>query len=358
MNGDRPPEGPMGNPLMDEAALWFARMRGPEAERHRAAFEAWLARGALHRSAYNRAAEIFSMGKFLAGEQSASDQDRENPANTAPRPHFWRPALLAGFFVLMGLAWLIFIRPADTVFGNAAHIADTVSGGEQRTVELATGRADTRTERLADGSTVTLGPLSLLAVSYHSGQRTLRLERGRARFSVAHDRRPFVVHAGNGTVTALGTVFEVIVRPDSKVEVNLLNGRVDVAIPSAAPSRRQVKRLAPGQSIIFTAAISADVGAGQSPAAGTQEPAFDPGAGTGTQMREVHGARVADLIAEAHAASAIRIRLTDASIGEQRVSGRFRVTDPERLAERLAAMFDLTVDRSNPLVLVLRKRKP
>ena len=43
--------------LFEEAAAWFARMRGPDAEASRDEFEAWLARGALHRSAYNRAAD-------------------------------------------------------------------------------------------------------------------------------------------------------------------------------------------------------------------------------------------------------------------------------------------------------------
>ncbi len=43
--------------LWSEATLWFARMRSPEADALRPEFEAWLARGALHRRYYNRAAE-------------------------------------------------------------------------------------------------------------------------------------------------------------------------------------------------------------------------------------------------------------------------------------------------------------
>lgn len=34
--------------LRDEAAHWFARMRGPDAEPSRAAFETWLAADPLH----------------------------------------------------------------------------------------------------------------------------------------------------------------------------------------------------------------------------------------------------------------------------------------------------------------------
>ena len=60
---------PAEDQLLQEAAAWFARMRGPDAEASRDEFEAWLARGALHRRAYNRAAEIFAMGKVLGDNQ-------------------------------------------------------------------------------------------------------------------------------------------------------------------------------------------------------------------------------------------------------------------------------------------------
>lgn len=56
-----------GGRLRDEAAEWFAVMRGPDAEVRRAEFEAWLERQAIHREAYNRIAETFSLGKALKG---------------------------------------------------------------------------------------------------------------------------------------------------------------------------------------------------------------------------------------------------------------------------------------------------
>jgi transmembrane sensor len=41
-------------------------------------------------------------------------------------------------------------------------------------------------------------------------------------------------------------------------------------------------------------------------------------------------------------------------LGERRVSGRFRIDDTELLADRLAALFDLTVDRSKATAILLR----
>lgn len=56
------------NQLQREATEWFARMRGDEAERHRAGFERWLTRGAVHPSAYSRIANLYSDGKRVNSE--------------------------------------------------------------------------------------------------------------------------------------------------------------------------------------------------------------------------------------------------------------------------------------------------
>src|SRR3546814_19397737 len=88
-----------GNQLNREAIEWFARMRGDEAERHRASFERWLARGALHRSAYNRIANVYSEGKGVHWENLLPPQ----PARGAAK-HVWMVSI--GVAQLDGLvAW-------------------------------------------------------------------------------------------------------------------------------------------------------------------------------------------------------------------------------------------------------------
>lgn len=350
------------NGLIEEAALWFARMRGPEAEAHRIGFEAWLAGDARHRAAYNRSAEIFSMGKFLAEETRTTDADPRQVATCEAaaerRVLLWTPALLVGVCLVALFSWVILASPAGRLFGSADGVATKASNPLQQSIEFATGPMDQRTERLADGSTVKLGPLSLVTVSYDGGRRLLRLERGRARFEVAHDPRPFVVMAGNGSVTARGTVFEVTVRDDAKVEVLLLRGSVDVAVPSAPAASPRVTRMAPGQSLTFESPASAiDMASAGAP------PGAPPGAAGGSgatsadgNIREVDGVRVADLIGEANALGRVSIRLDDPQYGDRRISGRFRVADPVKLAERLAAIFDLAIDRSDPRVIVLRDK--
>src|SRR3546814_17926050 len=69
-------------------------------------------------------------------------------------------------------------------------------------------------------------------------QRALVLERGEVMFGVAHDsQRPFRVAAGNGTVTALGTRFQIRREP-AQVTVTLLDGRVPLERLDSGESRQ------------------------------------------------------------------------------------------------------------------------
>lgn len=47
--------------LYEEAAEWVEKMNGPGAEKYRSEHDAWLKRGALHPSAYDRANETYLM---------------------------------------------------------------------------------------------------------------------------------------------------------------------------------------------------------------------------------------------------------------------------------------------------------
>src|SRR3546814_18927211 len=67
------------------------------------------------------------------------------------------------------------------------------------------------------------------------------------------DNRPFVVAAGNGTITALGTSFDVGLARDERVTVQLFEGSVDVRVRRDLSAAETPVRLAPGQQLIFRA---------------------------------------------------------------------------------------------------------
>ncbi len=73
-----------------------------------------------------------------------------------------------------------------------------------------TATAELGSLTLPDGTEVRLAPESAIDNTFSPGQRSVRLLKGEAYFSVAHDpEHPFRVIAGNTTVTVLGTAFDV-----------------------------------------------------------------------------------------------------------------------------------------------------
>lgn len=89
---------------------------------------------------------------------------------------------------------------------------------------------------LPDGTSVTVVGGSSLKTHYSAGERHIFLKRGKAFFRVERDsRRPFVVHALDTKVTAIGTAF-VVHANDGVVEVAVTEGTVDVGRPQPVPS--------------------------------------------------------------------------------------------------------------------------
>jgi transmembrane sensor len=97
---------------------------------------------------------------------------------------------------------------------------------------------------LPDGTRAQLNAATRLHTDFRRGQRVVRLEQGEAYFSVVKDAaHPFRVETAGGTVTVLGTQFNVRLLPGGAVEVTLFEGGVDF-------ERAQTHvRLSPGQQI-------------------------------------------------------------------------------------------------------------
>ena len=119
-------------------------------------------------------------------------------------------ALAASVVLLAGLAaWL-------AIGYSQIQVLDTAIG-EQRRITL------------ADGSQLDLAPNSRVSTRFTLTRRDVRLEGGQAFFAVTHNAlRPFIVHAGSLTVTAVGTTFDVRIGPIGTV-VTVGEGRVNVA---------------------------------------------------------------------------------------------------------------------------------
>jgi transmembrane sensor len=139
-----------------------------------------------------------------------------NAAASPPaRRRRWAVAAVAAGIgaMALGVTWNLYRQKVETRFQTAI--------GEQAAVAL------------PDGSSFDLNTDSRIWVDYSQRQRVIRLERGEAFFKVAHDTaRPFWVRAGDYWVRAVGTAFNVYLRPTG-VEVTVSEGTVKVVNATA-----------------------------------------------------------------------------------------------------------------------------
>jgi transmembrane sensor len=332
--------------IRDEAAGWIVRLEGRETPRLRRKFEQWLAADPRHPGAYRRLTEQFDGAKILRGSQLYT-MPLERPRRTV-RNTIAASALAAAFATLLilwaGIAPLW--RDAGTHHAPVT-VASSDRIGAVHARRLIAPVAALGTVGLEDGSVVTLDAGSVIDVAFAVGARRITLQRGRVRFEVAHDRRPFTVYAGGGSVTARGTIFDVSIGRHGEVAVALLRGVVDVvpairrhSIVGPAPLRRLVA----GESAGY---LDGALRAGSS-AVPLDEPQWIAGA------VDFDNVSLGYLLDRGNQSAGTRIKVTDPLLKQLRVSGRFELADHHRLARNLAALYDLHVDSSDDAIVLSR----
>jgi len=183
---------------------WLRRKPGSLSRAEKAEFEAWLARSEANRAAFEDISEMCGHIVEMRPVQSARSSDQE-------KRRAWRlptAALVAASFALF------------VVFDDLSLFLRS---------DYSAGTGQTKRVTLEDGSHVELDAKSAISVGYAPGVRRLTLLEGEAWFEVALDpTRPFVVEAAGGTVTALGTAFDVAVEKE-QAQVTVTQHRVSIA---------------------------------------------------------------------------------------------------------------------------------
>ena len=319
--------------LQDQAAQWFARLldsQCPPAER--AAFERWRTADPKHAAAYRelellwkRSAEAVKDPALMAAANRAL---RRDPPTHARR--WWFPALAAGVALLVAAITLPrWLATPDDPVGTA----------------YATSAGQERSEQLADGSSVLLDTDSEVVVRYSARTRRVDLLRGRAQFSVQGNHAwPFVVHAGNGTVTAVGTQFQVRL-DNGATDVALLKGKLAIAAQSPDGQERNAS-LVGGQSLSFdergniTPVRTIDL---QQAQGWTQGKLF------------VHDWRLPQLLAEMNRYSTTKVAIGDPSLQNIHISGVFRTGDQQTFLAMLQQGWSIRAARAGDKRIVLSR---
>jgi len=275
-------------------------------------FEHWRTRSDANAEAWRRLAALdrrLEQARGTADIRRMCLKPHSRPAALAPR-HFGAVAAVL-LIAAVGGAVLALGLPAvpPAVEGRPAVIYRTAVG-EQQAVTL------------SDGSEITIDTDSVVRVPAWHARRTVRVERGRAFFHVAHDpAHPFVVSALGNAVTALGTRFAVGVDGD-RFDVKLVDGAVEVEVPAA----RRTERLHAGEMLEAR-------GARVSLAAG------DMAAATGWQSGRLtfEATPLADAVAEMNRYAQRKLRLAGPELAARQVSGTFRAGDVAAFAAALEA---------------------
>lgn len=207
----------------------------------------------------------------------------------------------------------------------------------------ATSTAEVRTIDLEDGTIVTLAAASAIAVSYTATERRISLLEGEALFQVRRDpERPFRVFTGEVRTTVVGTVFDVR-RARDDVTVGVQEGVVDVSVAAGGKWPGAGERLEAGE------VISID------PARTTRRGAIAPslvGAWRQGQLLAQY-VTLRDAVDQLRRSFNGTIILTDASLGELRITGAYTLGDPEAALRAIARAHGAVVRRVTPWVLMI-----
>lgn len=305
--------------ISEQASHWWVVLHGEDAssEDHRE-FGEWVARSPERVEAYMRTATLMRALKSptVRWPDTPSEvlirESKESPPDTlqlsrAPvqeedirpdPPLHKRWAWSIASILSVALVFALLTLPHSQRYGTRL--------GEQRLILL------------DDGSRVTLNTASRIEVDLGRDRRTVRMIEGEALFEVAHELvRPFDVEVRGAVVRAVGTQFDVDLRP-SRTTVTVLEGRVALSRPTARESGSALI-LAAAQRLVITTS-----------GPGTPEHVGNLAAATSWTQGQLIFQRtpLREVAEEFNRYNRGRIVIDSESLKQQEVTGVFQSNDP------------------------------
>jgi len=308
-------------PIKAAANAWWVKLDSDTVSaREREEFARWLAADPRHRQAFDAVCALW-------GELDAIRQRIAKPDIMAAKtPLFHRPWAVPTLAMACLALWLF--NPLSMLLRADYH----------------TGYGEVRDIHLNDGSVAHLNSNSTLSVSIDGEQRQLTLLQGEVWFEVSPDpARPFQVHAEHGTVTALGTAFNIRLR-NGQAEVSVTQHSVAVDVEQAEGQRHAI--VSEGQQLVY------DPQGGL----GTVK-AIDSQTVTAWQRGKLvfQNQPLGEVMAELNRYHRGYLLITDDSIAERRVNGVFRTDQPLAALGALESSLQLHSTRiSNSLIFLHR----
>ena len=245
----------------------------------------------------------------------------------------WRSSgLRAAAAVLLVAGVSFFWRASRATTESPAGTGSTVSASTAH--QTRAGQVDT--VRLADGSSVVLGPESRLVLQQDFARRSREIALdGQAFFDVVHDdARPFVVRARGATLRDVGTTFSVRSDSIAGTRVVVTSGAVDVAATPATVSAPTVLR-AGDVAEVSGARVRVERGA-----ATDSELSWTRG------VLELHDAPLSAVAQELRRWYGVKLVVTDSTIASRRLTATLERATADEIGRVLAAVLGGSVTRS------------
>ena len=333
----------------EEAAAWIWRMESGAASggADPEGFEAWLRQDPRHRRAVDELSKVWEALDGLTEAQRGTEP--LSPA-TGVGPH------------------TAVLRRRPLWFAAAAAVLVAVVGARlwlnkgSETQVLATAVGQHRNVVLADGSLVSLNTNTIVETNIGRSSREIFLRKGEAHFEVAPDRsRPFLVHAGDAVVRAVGTEFEVRLRTDRHVDVLVTEGRVEVQPDAPIPEPRAITG---AHDTSIPVVLIRAVSAGEALSTATTNYPVIPVSPEqlSSELAWRDGAVVfdseplAEAIAEIQRYTDSPIIISDPAITTLPVGGRFKTDDLQGFLDGLQAALPVTIRRTADGVVYIDPR--
>lgn len=303
-----------------EASAWLVRIEdGGVSDDDRRAYTLWRAADPRHAATYDAMTrtwgEIPELGDLATLVPAPV---LENQDDTPARPR-WRRFAAGGVAAVAAVLIAMLVLP---------------SGLFQRGEQYSTQVAEMRMVTLPDGTSVTLGAKSSIAVKFTESERRVVLSGGQALFDVVHGSRPFLVEAGGSIVRDIGTKFDVNLGSGT-VRVSVLEGKVAVSRIGPSPLRERFLVAGERAEVPLASANAPVAGVGAPPAI-VAMPAMAPGAWREGRLA-YDNVRLADLVSDVNRYYAPGVKLTSPAVGDLRVTASFKTSEIPAFMNSLGA---------------------
>ena len=318
-----------GMTTRDAAAYWLARHDADPTTAADPAFLAWLEASEDHAAAWTRAEALWERAADDLRDDPLADALRASALAARPpvlSQGVW-PKLLAAACVTIallgaGVGWRHLAGRAPSSGTQVASAAPVI--------QQATRLGERRAVTLTDGTRLEIDSDTRVDVAFDEKARRLRVVKGQVYIQVAQDAaRPFSVDARDQTIVDRGTEFGVRVMP-GMMSVTLAKGSVAVGARGGA-----MQALKPGERLM--------VRDGRPPMLQTVD------VGSVLAWRdgfvEFSDTPLSDAVAEMNRHGGRRMVIADPRVGALKISGRFKLGEPERFLRTVSMLLPVRAVR-------------